>query len=142
MLALEANAGERLASNAGRPGDLGPPPAGHGVVVGGKKEMVDEARSSATHNALLQASLFFGVPLALMLMAALLRHAVRIAREVTDLTFLRGLLSLQISGLFMFEEHLNNPTFVILGSWLVAAAVMRDGFVRSGHHVATRVDAP
>ncbi|MBD3222460.1 hypothetical protein GF314_14590 [bacterium] len=139
MLALEANAGERLASNATALEISVRHPLGMGVV-GGKKEMVDVGQIEATHNALLQASLFFGAPLALMLLAALLRHTVRFVREVTDLTFLRGLLSLQILGLFMFEEHLNNPTFVILGSWLLAAAVMRDGFVRADDPAPTRVD--
>ena len=40
-------------------------------------------------------------------------------------SFLLSLLAFHLAGLFLFEEHLNNPTFVVLASWLVAAVTWR-----------------
>jgi hypothetical protein len=141
MLALEANAGERLASNHTALELSVKHPLGMGVVAG-QKEMFDTGQIEATHNALLQASLFFGAPLALLLLAALLRHAARAVTAPDDAAYLRGLLALQVLGLFMFEEHLNNPTFVILGSWLMAAMVARAGALATEETGPETADAP
>ncbi|MFO7655419.1 MAG: O-antigen ligase family protein [Candidatus Krumholzibacteriia bacterium] len=126
LLAIEANAGERVESNrlalelsASHPFGLG--------VQRGKEEMVEASTIEATHNALLQASLFFGGLLALVVLAALLYHVLRLLQGARSAGFLAGLLAVHLLGLFMFEEHLSNPTFVILASWLVASAAARWG---------------
>jgi hypothetical protein len=35
------------------------------------------------------------------------------------------MVALQLIGLFSFEEHLNNPTFMVLTNWLIAASVVQ-----------------
>lgn len=124
MLALEANANERLVSNLAALELSVRNPLGLGVLAG-RQQLVEASSIRATHNAFLQASLFFGAPLALLLLAGLLRQAARLLVGVSDGRFFAGLMALQVTGLFMFEEHLNNPTFIILVTWLVAAAVQR-----------------
>ena len=99
-------------------------PLGLGVE-GGKATMFDTGSIQATHNAFLQAGVFFGLPLAAMLLVSMLTHAWRMLMDPRGPALWLGLMAVQTAGLFMFEEHLNNPTFVILASWLLAMAVVR-----------------
>lgn len=122
MLALQANAGERVISNQAAIEVMLHHPLGLGVV-GGKTAMVEACAIEATHNAFLQAGVFFGTPLAAMLLVAMVVHAWRMVVDARGAGLWLGLLSVQTAGLFMFEEHLTNPSFVIIALWLLAAAV-------------------
>ncbi len=124
MLALQANVGERVESNHAAVELIFNHPLGLGAV-GGREAMLDAVAIPATHNAFLQAGLYFGLPLALLLIAGLGVHVGRLLTSGRGREFWAGLVALQLIGLFMFEEHLNNPTFVILTCWLLAAAIPR-----------------
>jgi hypothetical protein len=119
ILALEANTDERLASGLNAAGVALDHPFGIGVT-GGQAALYERSFLQATHNALLQAALYFGLALALLLLVAILVRLLKLARGRAPGDFLPGLLALQCFGLFLFEEHLNNPTFVILASWFMA----------------------
>jgi hypothetical protein len=97
-------------------------PLGLGVTKG-KETLYDAVGGRATHNAFLQASLFFGLPLGLAVLAAVAVVALRGLGGRDGPFFLEGLIAVQMAGAFMFEEHLNNPTFVILVAWLMVTAV-------------------
>lgn len=121
-LSLEANAGERVLSSVTAAKISIENPQGLGVK-GGKDALIEETAMRATHNAFFQASLHLGLPLALALLVALL-HWISVALlggrpEV----YLEALVGVHLFGLFLFEEHLNNPTFIILASWLIASSV-------------------
>lgn len=122
MLALQANVGERVGSNRVALALMLEHPFGLGPA-GGRQAMIDAMAMPATHNAFLQAGLHFGWPLLLLLMGAFGAHLVRLLLSGRARDLWAGLMTLQLCGLFMFEEHLNNPTFVILTCWLLAAAV-------------------
>jgi O-antigen ligase len=97
-------------------------PFGMGVD-GGRRALFEDTGIQATHNAWLQAALVFGIPLALAIAAGFLTDLLRIRRGWRSDAFWPGLLAFHLTGLFFFEEHLNNPTFVILAMWLVTEAV-------------------
>ena len=124
MLAIQANVHERLSTNLTALEIMVHNPLGLGVV-GGKDAMLEIGAISATHNAFLQAGVFFGTPLALMLLVAVSVHGWRMLVDPRHGNLWPGLVALQVAGLFMFEEHLNNPSFVILACWLMAAAAWR-----------------
>jgi len=54
---------------------------------------------------------------------ALVVTAVRGLGDGAGVSLLEGALAFHTAGVFMFEEHLNNPTFVILTAWFVVTAV-------------------
>ena len=124
VVSFQANASERYESTINGLELALENPVGLGVSAT-QEEMTQRGAIKATHNALVQAAVFFGLPLALMLLAALLHHAWILLRGVDDPGFVEGLIAVQVLGLFLFEEHLNNPTFVILASWLVVASADR-----------------
>ncbi len=123
-LALQANAGERFDSNFASADLALQHPLGLGVT-GGKDALYDLSGITATHNAYLQAAVFMGLPLALLLATTVVVVALRGLQGPRHPDMLVALLAFHTAGLFLFEEHLNNPTFVILASWFVAAAVRR-----------------
>lgn len=120
--AMEVNFAERLDSVQGAVTLSVNHPLGLGVSRG-KELLYDRTGSNATHNAILQAALFLGLPLGLILIVSLplLMGRGLIGRDGP--VFLEGLLACHLLGLFMFEEHLNNPTFVILAVWCVVQAL-------------------
>ena len=95
-------------------------PLGLGVTAG-RAAMLDRSEIVATHNALLHVALVFGLPMAAGLALALLGGAWRLLRGLGGAWSLPALLAVQMLGLFQFEEHLNNPGFIILCAWLVAS---------------------
>lgn len=124
MLALQANVGERVESNRAALDLMLEHPFGLGPA-GGRRAMIDAITIPATHNAFLQAGLYFGWPLLALLLGGFGVHAVRLLVSGRGRDFWAGLMAVQVAGLFMFEEHLNNPTFVIIACWLLAASVPR-----------------
>ncbi len=119
--AIHANAGERANSTLGAMELAIGNPAGFGVTRG-KEQLADATGSLATHNAFLQASVHLGMPLALAVLAGMIAVILRGLGGPDGPLFLEGLLAFQTAGVFMFEEHLNNPSFVILACWFVVAA--------------------
>lgn len=90
----------------------------------------DATSLSATHNAFVQAAMVFGLPLALILLTSIVHLAWGVLRGAATDGYLLALLALQLAGLFLFEEHLNNPTFLVMVSWMVAASADRLAQVR------------
>jgi hypothetical protein len=123
-LALQANAGERFESNFASADLALLHPLGLGVT-GGQRALYDLSGITATHNAYLQAAVFVGLPLALLILVTVTVVALRGLQGPHHPDMLLALLAFHTAGLFLFEEHLNNPTFVILASWFIAAAVRR-----------------
>lgn len=77
----------------------------------------------ATHNALLQAGVVFGMPFAVVVGSALLVGGCVSVRGPIAVSGLLGLFCVHLVGLFMWEEHLHNPTFIILSAWTVLSAL-------------------
>lgn len=123
-LSFQANAHERFASTWAGIELAFEHPLGMGVDAA-QTELKRLVAIDATHNAFVQAALFLGLPLAVMLGYAFVHHSVRLFRGIDDPGFALALLAVHVLGLFFFEEHLNNPTFVILASWLAAAAAQQ-----------------
>ena len=124
--AMEVNIGERLDSYIGTVNLSIDHPQGLGVTRG-KQMLYDHYGSQATHNAFLQAALFLGLPLGLLIALVLPLVAVRGLGGRDGPFFLEGLIACHLIGLFLFEEHLNNPTFVILTAWLLVAVIRGRG---------------
>jgi hypothetical protein len=102
-----------------------------------RRLMIDETALTATHNAFVQAGLFFGVPLALALVVAFVHLAWGLTRGAQSEGWFLALLAVHLTGLFLFEEHLNNPTFLVLASWLIAASADRLEHTRRPRSAAT-----
>jgi hypothetical protein len=119
-----ANVGERATSNRVALELIIENPLGLGVS-NGHKRLLDESAIGATHNAFLQAGLYIGAPLALALLIALLHHMWGLVHGAARPHYWTAIFGTQLVGLFAFEEHLNNPTFVILASWLLALSASR-----------------
>ncbi len=119
--AISANAGERVESNRGAVVLSIEHPLGLGVTQG-KEALHDAVGIRATHNAFLQASVYLGLPLGLALLVAMTVVSVRGLGGRDGPFMLEGLLAFHTAGVFMFEEHLNNPTFVILAAWFLVVA--------------------
>jgi hypothetical protein len=98
-------------------------PLGRGVE-GGQRALFEETGYVATHNAWLQASLVYGIPMALAILVAFASAIFRLRYGWKSEAFWPGLLAFHLSGIFFFEEHLTNPTFVILTMWLAVLAVI------------------
>lgn len=120
--ALQVNVRERMHSNVASLDLALSHPLGMGVTRG-KDALYDRSGIRATHDAYLQAAMDLGLPLALMIALAVLVHVARGLATGGGTAMLTGLLAFHVAGLFFFEEHLNNPTFVILASWFIASAV-------------------
>ena len=89
----------------------------------------DETSLSATHNAFVQAGMVFGLPLAVLLLVSMGHLAWGALGGARSSGYLLALLAVHMAGLFLFEEHLNNPTFLVLSSFAIAASADRLGFV-------------
>ena len=120
MEALAANAQERIDSNIGALVLITTNPQGLGVAEA-RLRLADATAIAATHNAFLQAGLFFGAALGLLAVLGMGAAALRGLAGPSHPAFLLGLLAFHSAGLFMFEEHLNNPTFVVICMWSIAA---------------------
>lgn len=72
----------------------------------------------ASHNAFLNSGLVFGAPAALVLILAIASLASSVLRGSFSL---EGLLGLQVLLLFLWEDHHNNPTFIVITCWLIIA---------------------
>lgn len=101
-------------------------------------QLGDETSLSATHNAFVQVGMVFGLPLAIMLLVAMVHLAWGVFQGAASEGFLLALLAVHLAGLFLFEEHLNNPTFLVLASWLIAASADRSGVLP----IHEKVEAP
>ena len=119
--ALVSNASERSDSTLGAARLAVEHPLGLGVKQG-EKMLSGRTGIGATHNAFIQAALVFGLPLALLILWGFMVVIFRSLGGVDHPFFLPGLIAFQTAGLFMFEEHLNNPTFIIISAWLIALA--------------------
>ena len=86
----------------------------------------------------MQSAVYFGLLLAILLVAAFVFQLTRLALGTRSPHFLSALLAAHTLGLFFFEEHLNNPTFVILAAWYLALL----GAGRKGAGAAVSDDAP
>ncbi len=123
--ALVSNASERGDSGLGAVGLCVDNPLGLGVTKG-HSELDGRTGIKATHNAFLQAALVWGLPFGILVSVGMILAVLRsLGATIESGFFLPGLLAFHVSGLFMFEEHLNNPTFIILSASLIAMAFMR-----------------
>jgi len=123
--ALVSNAGERVESGLGAVGLCLDNPLGLGVTKG-HSELEARTGIKATHNAFLQAALLWGLPFGFLVSVGIISAIVRGFGGMDSGFFMPSLLAFHVSGLFMFEEHLNNPTFIILAAWLIAVAFLRN----------------
>ncbi len=140
---ITVNRTERLASNREALRLIGDHPLGSGVEGVGN-DLSDLLDNPSTHNALLELAADFGLPMSLVIALLLLALAGRLARGTTAPLALESALALQILGLFFFEEHGNNPTFIALTSWLVATAPLRPapGLVGRAGEIRGPLEAP
>lgn len=122
--ALISNASERQDSSLGALALSLEHPQGLGFTQG-QIQLNDKTGLRATHNAFLQATLVWGLPFGLMILLGLISAVLAGMQGMNSPYFLVSLLAIHLSGLFMFEEHLNNPTFTILAAWLVGVAFVR-----------------
>lgn len=90
----------------------------HPLGVG---DSVRTAALGATHNAFLQVGLVFGLPFAIFLTTGLAFASLRSLRKETRTI---GMLAVHVFGLFLWEDHLNNPTFIVLSSWLLVSGLL------------------
>ncbi len=127
--AMTSNATEREDSNWGALELSLDHPLGMGEVRG-HELLAEKTGLPSTHDAFLQAALIWGLPFGLLLAAGVTAMIIRGSGQGRGVLFLPGLLAFHMAGLFMFEEHLNNPTFIILTLWLVALALQ--GGIRGG----------
>ncbi|MFH1841695.1 MAG: hypothetical protein ABIF77_00670 [bacterium] len=123
---MSANTSERLASNATAIRIAGDNFWGLGIQAS-QEAMTDVLENPASHNAFLQIAIIYGPGLAALLLVALVLLAWHALAGIRRIWALEALLALHLCGLFCFEEHLNNPTFICLTSWLVVASVARFG---------------
>jgi hypothetical protein len=87
-----------------------------------REEMIAIGGARATHNAFFHTALVFGIlPSAIMLLSMVIL-IIRLFLERSPR--LENLLALHTFGLFLFEEHHNNPTFIILSSYLFLVCIM------------------
>jgi hypothetical protein len=129
-LSTEANAGERSLATIAALDISIQNPQGLGVKHG-RDELIDRTAIGATHNAFFQVSLQLGLLLSIVLTLSLLHLIWRLLEGGGAWTYLASLMSVHLFGLFLFEEHLNNPTFIILTSWIIAVSARRIGWRRS-----------
>jgi O-antigen ligase len=115
------NASNRLHTNASAFELSVQNPLGMGVHAA-KQALFEDTGYTATHNAWLQAAIVFGIPLALAILVGQLVAVSRFRYGWKSDAFWPALVAFHLMGLFLFEEHLNNPTFVILTVWLVIGA--------------------
>lgn len=124
IISTEENVGGRFTSNVSALRLSLEHPLGMGVKTG-REELIADSAIPATHNAFLQASLFFGLLPALILCVVFAYLVFQILRGEAGPDFWLGVFALHLSGLFLFEEHLNNATFMILTNWLLAAGAVQ-----------------
>ncbi|MHB8079304.1 MAG: hypothetical protein ACYDIE_08625 [Candidatus Krumholzibacteriia bacterium] len=118
------NSGERLASNRIGLALIAERPFGRGVEASAEA-LSDALDNPSMHNAFLQLAAVFGLPMAAWVAWALLRNSAGLGAGPGSARWLTGALALQTLGLFFFEEHGNNPTFIVLTAWLVATTAPR-----------------
>jgi hypothetical protein len=122
LVSTEENVGGRLTTNVSALRLSLEHPLGMGVKAG-RQELIADSAIPATHNAFLQTSLFFGLLPALILFVTFVYLLFQILRGDQGSAFWLGIFAFHLFGLFMFEEHLNNATFMILTNWLLATGV-------------------
>ena len=125
--ALISNASERQDSSLGALQLSLENPLGLGAAQGSIK-LTDRTGLRATHNAFLQATLVWGLPFGLLILGGLISTVMGGIKGVESPLYLASLLGIHLAGLFMFEEHLNNPTFIIMAAWLVSLGLVRGAF--------------
>jgi hypothetical protein len=128
---MELNTSDRLASNRAALEIAGENVLGLGVQEG-EAAMQRKMDNPATHNAFLQMAVVFGPGHALLLVLLLFSLAWHAVQGVMRPWGLESMLALHLCGLFFFEEHLNNPTFIVLVGWLATAAVARFALAPGG----------
>lgn len=121
--AMQSNASERSESGmAGLELTFEHP---QGLGVESSHQLLDERTGiRSAHNAFLQAALVWSLPFGLLLALGLALGFFTGTGAEAGGNLLTRLLAFHLAGLFMFEEHLNNPTFIILTVWLTAAALL------------------
>ncbi len=121
LVSTEENVGGRVTSSLSALRLSLEHPQGHGVSEG-RQRLIAASAIPATHNAFLQASLFFGLLPAVAMVWAFIYLCWRMLHSAQNAAFWVGVFALHLGGLFLFEEHLNNATFMILTNWLIATA--------------------
>ncbi len=109
-----SNRGERLHATLGSLDLAFANPAGLGA--GYQETLLRTVGIPATHNAWMYLALLAGLPLALLVLAAVAGHALSLARRRS----VEAWLALAMLGLFLFEEYFRATAFQILALWLVA----------------------
>ncbi len=138
---MSANTRDRLASSEAAL-DLA---AGHWLgqgVEASQRELLDRVEVTASHNAFLQLAIVYGPAQGFLVLTLLMLLAVRAPWGIRPAWGLEALLAFQTCGLFCFEEHLNNPTFICLTTWLCLASVARLAESPAGRATAAAGLAP
>ena len=115
----DENFTERMSSNIATLELIAHNPFGIGAVAAADL-ILAVAGVPSSHNALLSATVCFGVPFGVMFCFLLLTNILR--GPASDVEALYFLLSLHALLLFCFEDLLLTPTFTGFGAWLVAGA--------------------
>ncbi len=118
---IQGNSGTRLSSSAEAFWLALENPLGTGNEAG--QEALQSAGFAATHNAFLQVAVAYGLLLAVALASLMFILALQVLVGPRTGWRLEAMLALQLLGLFFWEEHLNNPSFIVLACWIVAASV-------------------
>jgi len=135
LVSTEENVGGRVTSSLSALRLSLEHPQGHGVSVG-RQQLIAASAIPATHNAFLQASLFFGLLPAIAMLWAFIYLCWRMLHGARNTAFWAGVFALHLGCLFFFEEHLNNATFMILTNWLIAtsAALLAGDLKETARH--------
>lgn len=121
---ITVNTAERLATNREGLRLIAENPFGAGVERSAEA-LEDRFNMESMHNAFLQLAAVFGLPMVIVLGLAMMAAAFRLRRGIEGVAGLEAAIALQMLGLFFFEEHGNNPTFIVLAAWLVASLAPR-----------------
>jgi len=118
---IRENASVRLQTNAAALQISMEHPLGVGAESG-VEMMRDKAANEATHDAYLQIAVMYGLALAGLLFLLIIILALQALNPTSTAWRLEPILALQVFGLFFWEEHLSNPSFMIMVNWLVVAS--------------------
>jgi hypothetical protein len=123
---MSANTSERLASNLTAARLATEHFWGQGIEAS-QRTMRESLQLPETHNAFLQVGIIYGPGQAILLLLLLGLLAWHSRHGIHRIWGLEALLALQLCGLFLCEEHLNNPTFITFTVWLAVTSVARLG---------------
>ncbi|SFR14246.1 O-antigen ligase family protein [Desulfoscipio geothermicus] len=97
-------------------------PLGLGVESA-EQQLIQHSSIAATHNAFTHTAMLFGILVSALLLVFMVYLSALLVFRLRNSWFIESILALHLLGLFFFEEHHNNPTFIILSCWLIVAGI-------------------